>query len=58
MPYMVDPYAARSVAIWADNPANGLDYVIPVVSSSSQLPLGWFVILRLHVELASNITLK
>lgn len=41
VPYMVDPDAAQSVAIWADNPANGLDYVIPVVSSSSQAPSKW-----------------
>ena len=31
VPYMVDPDAAQSVAIWADNSGNGLDYTIPVV---------------------------
>ena len=46
VPYMVDPNAAQSVAIWADNPANGLDYVTPVVSSFSQLYIGWYVMLR------------
>ncbi|KAK9846326.1 hypothetical protein WJX81_001544 [Elliptochloris bilobata] len=30
VPYMVDPNAAQSVAIWADNTGSGLDYTIPV----------------------------
>ena len=55
MPYMVDPNAAQSVAIWADNPANGLDYVLPVVSSFSNIQLK--STLRssvIHVEMKSN----
>jgi len=30
-PYMVDPDAARSVAIWADNTGSDMQYTVPVV---------------------------
>ncbi len=35
VPYMVDPDAARSVAIWADNTGSDMQYTVPVVRTRS-----------------------
>ena len=45
MTYMVDPDAAKSVAIWTNHNGNPLGYTVPVVRWTPSLPVSEYMVL-------------